>query len=410
MYLLSRFPDIQTLDDVIPHIGNTTSIISYKREYKDTFYTVVNYVYADRDVFFSSDPHKSAVARECRGLIFNSNGVLISRPFHKFFNYGENDHVSKSQVEHLLNIRQGYSCAEKLDGSMIHAFLIDGELGLATRAGITDISNQAKEHLVKDKLLMDWCIQMCSFGYTPIFEWCSRANRVVIDHPQDKLVLTAVRHRTTGDYLDISGIPEEIVKIQYHSVLEDIDVKYKSVVNGAGYEGIVVKFFNGHMLKMKTDDYCLLHRTTTSLWDEKELFTVCIEDKLDDIVFRLPLDMRDAARAYNNDIIKAIETNIIVPFKDAFFLYKKNYATKKEFALSGRANVIPLLKSIVFSTWDYVEKQKNSNEQNVLDFIRENVYAAIKVQCNTRKGLSQFKSLFRINVEWTYANKKETDE
>jgi hypothetical protein len=34
--------------------------------------------------------------------------------------------------------------------------------------------------------------------YTPIFEWCSPRNKIVLAYEQDLLVLTAIRHNRTG--------------------------------------------------------------------------------------------------------------------------------------------------------------------------------------------------------------------
>jgi len=42
-----------------------------------------------------------------------------------------------------------------------------------------------------------WCIEN---RLTPIFEWCSRKQRIVIDYPEDKLVLLAVRENMSGKY------------------------------------------------------------------------------------------------------------------------------------------------------------------------------------------------------------------
>ena len=37
--------------------------------------------------------------------------------------------------------------------------------------------------------------------YTPIFEWCSPTNRIVVKHDKPQLILTAIRDNTYGDYV-----------------------------------------------------------------------------------------------------------------------------------------------------------------------------------------------------------------
>jgi RNA ligase len=83
------FPEIKTIQDVLPHIEGRTEF----RVMEKDWYSVVNYMVSLEETFQwdSDDPVGSAVRRECRGLIFNREGELVSRPYHKFFNVGEKD-------------------------------------------------------------------------------------------------------------------------------------------------------------------------------------------------------------------------------------------------------------------------------------------------------------------------------
>jgi hypothetical protein len=72
-----------------------------------------------------------------------------------------------------------------------------------SKMGITDVALQAEEFVGANPKYLDfasWCI---SNQLTPLFEWCSRKQKIVIDYPEDKLVLLAVRNNITGEYLPI---------------------------------------------------------------------------------------------------------------------------------------------------------------------------------------------------------------
>lgn len=45
-----------------------------------------------------------------------------------------------------------------------------------------------------------WCIQN---DITPIFEYTSPTNRIVLKYNEEKLTLLAARHMITGQYLDV---------------------------------------------------------------------------------------------------------------------------------------------------------------------------------------------------------------
>jgi hypothetical protein len=47
-----------------------------------------------------------------------------------------------------------------------------------------------------------FCREMIKNQHTPLFEWCSRSNAVLLDYPEDQLTLIAIRNIITGEYVD----------------------------------------------------------------------------------------------------------------------------------------------------------------------------------------------------------------
>jgi RNA ligase len=69
------------------------------------------------------------ITLQCRGLVTNSKGEIVARPFRKFFNYEEH------KPEDIPN--ENYVVYEKMDGSLGILFNYENEWILATRGSFT---------------------------------------------------------------------------------------------------------------------------------------------------------------------------------------------------------------------------------------------------------------------------------
>lgn len=192
-----EFPEIRTIRDVLPHIEGREEFIVAERD----FGTVINYNVVMPDTFSMTGPDDlgGAIRRECRGLKFYPNGEIAARPFHKWFNVSEKE---ETQI-HAIDMSVPHFIEEKLDGSMIHPMLVNGYIRWMTKMGITNVSMQAEEFVAKNtkyKEFASWCINN---GLTPLFEWCSPFNQIVVLYEEEKLTLLAVRENITGNYVSI---------------------------------------------------------------------------------------------------------------------------------------------------------------------------------------------------------------
>jgi len=138
------------------------------------------------------------IRRECRGLIFDTaTGKLLSRPYHKFFNVGEREETAINKI----NLYEPHVVLEKLDGSMIRPIPTKEGFRLATKAGITDVAMNAEVFIADKTNYRQFILEMIDDRKTAIFEWCSRKNRVVVDYPEDQLILTGIRDKENGNYV-----------------------------------------------------------------------------------------------------------------------------------------------------------------------------------------------------------------
>jgi RNA ligase len=186
------FPNIYTLDDVRPAIAGRTDFIIAERDWG----YVVNYLVAMPDSFPPVADDLSAIRRECRGLLFDRAGNISSRRLHKFFNVNEKEETLSTAID----FNQPHIILEKLDGSMITPIQVTSHIRWGTKMGITDVSMNAEVFVSRNINYQEFADYIMSFDSTPIFEWCSPKNRIVVEYPHDRLVLIAIRDNVSGDY------------------------------------------------------------------------------------------------------------------------------------------------------------------------------------------------------------------
>lgn len=304
------FPEIKTLNDVLPHIEGVDGIIHVVKE----GYSVINYVINTPEVFPNFGEGRdftAAVRRECRGLIFNEDGVLISRPFHKFFNLGEReDHIFEN-----VDFTEDFVIMEKLDGSMIRPIWFpNGEYRLATKMGITDVSMQAEVFVSMMgsyfKNRFERFLAACNIRkLTPIFEWCSNSNRIVLDYPEDRLVLTAIRSNVYGTYYSHEDMKRWAGEY-LNDIVKCLDTSLHNILNVAkteeNEEGYIFRFKSGHMIKQKLEWYVLRHRSKDLICREKNVVEMIVNDAMDDVIPLLCNEDRARVEKYHKDFTDAL--------------------------------------------------------------------------------------------------------
>lgn len=204
------FPIIKNISDVLPAIEDSPEFFVAERD----GYKVINYQVSMTDTFppvnsttISGIPvtnFNAKIRRECRGIIFDSfTGDIVRRPYHKFFNVNEREETQS----HLIDLSNPHVILEKLDGSMIVPFIdTNSKLVWGTKMVAQDF-HQMIEHFVKSSDIdyEGFCLNLINSGYSPIFEWTHPQKRIVIDYGKEPtLILTAVRHMITGNYLSIN--------------------------------------------------------------------------------------------------------------------------------------------------------------------------------------------------------------
>ena len=291
MTLYYPYPPINHIHDVLAAINGSPEFTVTE---KDGGYTCVRYQMMDSDTFPSvqgDDAMYAALRRECRGLLFNTlTGAIISRPLEKFFNLGE-------RADIVPDLTKPHRALEKLDGSLVRQIpMPSGGIRWGTKAGITDKSMPAETFVALHPEYTEFAEWACSENLTLIFEWLgkSKDDQIVIEHKEDALILTAIRHNITGAYMPYEkmfgiayarGIP--VVK-EYPLDFTDLPAAVAIIRALEGEEGVVIRWDDGHMVKLKSDWYVSLHRAKAAITQERATIQLILNEKTDDLIPILP--------------------------------------------------------------------------------------------------------------------------
>jgi T4 RnlA family RNA ligase len=300
-----NFPYIEHLDQIRDAIQDRTEfnimnkgdyiVANYSVKYDDTFPSLF-------DEISEEERLRRSILREIRGITFDKNGKTIRRTMQKYFNYME-----KPEEVSFFDIKKEHVILEKLDGSMVSPFLVNNNLLYGTKAGVTDVSKLAEKFVNGKNNYFEFSMNMIENLYTPSFEFVSRKQRIVIDYEEENLILTAIRHMYTGEYIDISEMNKiaknfDIPVVKTYGNIKNIDQFIQETKELIGMEGYVVRFYGGQMFKIKGDEYCDIHHTVSYFESEKNSVLMVLEDKVDDVVGSLPDYKAEKLKKFNDDI------------------------------------------------------------------------------------------------------------
>lgn len=375
--MIYQFPLIMNIDDVLPHIEDSDefsvtekdgyTVINYNLIKEDTFPDVFVPIGRDeRGVLHGRIDHQAAIRRECRGIIFDTKtGQILRRPFHKFFNYRER---AETQA---ISLEVPHHIYEKLDGSMIAPFIVGKKTIWGTKMGDTDVAKPVYDHINR---FYDTFAQHCikTLNCTPIFEWCSRKQRIVLDYPEDRLVLTALRHMQTGIYYTREDMLKE-AKNFHIPVVDEIEATTQDIrkiefylSRAEGLEGFVIQFPNGHMIKIKSSWYLHLHKAKELIGRDKNIVALILAEQLDDLKPHMLDDDKKRIEDFEYSIKEKI-TELAKVSSDLVSTVRSNDMSRKDFATQVAPQLHSLTRALCFKLWD------NPSFENAVDNVKDTV-------------------------------------
>lgn len=374
------FPEIVELEPVRSIVLDADGFTIIRK----SDHIVVCYTYNSPEVFPEVVSWRDAVRRECRGLTFDLDGRLISRPFHKFFNLGERAET----MPEMVDLSQPHMILEKLDGSMIRAIPIADGYRLGTKTGVSLLSPQPEAFVATRPAYDAYIRAQLARDRTPIFEWCSRKQRIVLDYAEDRLVLTAVRQNRTGRYVSLKELRAEIddeprfagieVVHTYPGTADSMAALVAETRGIEGREGWVIRFDDGHMVKLKADWYVTRHRALEGLSREKVVIATLLAGAADDVKPLLAPEPRARLEAFELRFWARIDEQM-QRLGAQYAAARAQYGDdRKAFALGLAQELEPQVRALMFSTWAGKDLRaeflghiaKNTGSSTKVDYVR----------------------------------------
>jgi RNA ligase len=191
-----------------------------------------------------------------RGLILDvAAKAVVATPFAKFFNHGE-------RADAIPDLP--FETFEKIDGSLIIIYWHDREWRTATKGSFhSDQARAALAFLTRDTQAM------LVRGTTYLAEYVGPSNRIVIAYPRHELVLLGA-YREDGAEESRADLADTAYRLGWqiapaHSYRSISDLLATAGSLPATSEGFVLRFSNGHRIKIKGDEYCRIHRLVSNV-------------------------------------------------------------------------------------------------------------------------------------------------
>jgi RNA ligase len=329
------------------------------------------------------------ITLNCRGLILDTEGNVIAKPFPKFFNYEEikDDkyaHCEGCRKSGMINCgyfdecggwemrsvipNESFEVYEKMDGSLGIIFYYERNLSLEERYNIWFNNNYetgmerffdpnrlpnfddpyyeptpttkgewhiatrgsfTSEQAIKGKELLDKLSKTALIsGYTYLVEIIYPENRIVVDYgDEEKLVVLGAYNNETGKEVKVDEMANEgwEVVMKYKTWGEDWETLKKEI--SKDNEGYVIRFSGGMRMKIKGNEYVRLHRILTN-FSTKDIWELLKNgEPLEPFLDRVPDEFDAWVKEVVNDLQNEFDT-----IKNKIEIEFRELIDKKEFA------------------------------------------------------------------------------
>lgn len=247
----------------------------------------------------------------CRGLITRADGLIVERPFKKFFNLEEHELTGGSipEADPLV--------FEKMDGSLGIMYPTVTGWAIATRGSFN--SDQAKK--ATEILRTKYRNFEPAAGYTFLFEIVYPKNRIVVDYGEieDLYFLCAIDRATGVQVHDshVTGVPMPYA--ERHGFMNPDQV---NALDLEGKEGVVLYWPDVDLrLKVKTEDYKRKHSYLTRM-SNRIVWGAVAEGTFDELVEMAPDEimrwLSDTADAFrrNHDEVEDLIRSVCEDVQD----------------------------------------------------------------------------------------------
>lgn len=277
-------------------------------------------------------PMGEPVVQECRGIILDeaNDWKVVSRPYDKFFNYGEG---------HAPQIDWSSACVyEKLDGSLMTLYYYCDEWMVAS-SGSPDASGPVNNDSSTTFSQLFWQT-WSDLGYKMptskdhcyMFELMTPRNRIVVPHTESRIVMHGERN-LFGDFEEHNPAMTatlqgwELVKHYPVTTIEEC-IQAAEIANPMQQEGFVVVDDHFNRIKVKSPQYVALAHMKDGFSDRRMIELVRSNEGEEFLNYFPEFEpLYQKYRALFNTLVEELETA---------YAKLKNIPIQKDFALEAQ--------------------------------------------------------------------------
>ena len=255
---------------------------------------------------------------QCRALVTDLEGNIVSRGFSKFFNIEENRHEPTDDFEVF----------EKLDGQYIGVFWYNGEMVVNSKGSFTSPYAIEAKRILEEKYpefkKLPLTNHLSHYRLTYCFELIG-FEQIVVSYPEPDIIMTGKFRNDV--LLGWSDLPiTNSCGVSTVKKFNGLDWKNIKGLNWQNSEGFVVRFSNGQRCKIKFEDYIKLHRqmtnlSTTGIWE-----ALMNGEPVSSILNDVPDEFYDKVHSYENEL-KNEFSEIETSYKIIFNSFTKDFKT-----------------------------------------------------------------------------------
>lgn len=176
----------------------------------------------------------------------------------------------------------------------------------------------------------------------------------------------------------------------------EIDSLAQVVTKLDGQEGVVVRFADGHMVKIKSEIYVNIHKAKDNLLFERHVVLMIVNETIDDVMAFLPdIDKANVAN-YQNKLSDWINSTVESLHTTCYKAIVTDRFDRKRFAIEVSKDIKPF-DSLFFKNY---EQCQALDEANFRQFAHRVVKEALVKACINNTWLNEFKRLTNINFTW----------
>lgn len=247
------------------------------------------------------------LTRLCRGLVTDGEGNVVSRPFPKFFNWGQPEAPGPEITS------KAFWSYDKMDGTLIIVGAdANGDVVVSTKASFSTWHSEAAAKLLDGFVPVP--------GSTAVFELIHPSNRIVVDYGdrEELVLLGAVAHAdgcdhfSPEDYAIESGWPGALCppqKLHLPTLLQTV----QNPEAGTNREGFVLVWPNpdgpSDRVKIKFAQYIQLHHVLSRI-SNVGVWEAMRDGTFDTLLDLVPDEVYDKVRECQLDILSDYERKL----------------------------------------------------------------------------------------------------